>query len=109
MTDITERTPIRTNFEPDEFIQAIADARLDNDVEREGEIRETFRSLDSGRFYDFLDEAHNVLSRSDGKRTDAFGENYSDHLIRWIEAFGAVEDLSRFPRLEATEAEPPTQ
>lgn len=98
--DITERTAIRTNFEPEEFVEAIDEAREAGDVDREAEIRELFRRLDSGRFYEFLDAAHNVLARSDGARRETFVENYSDHLIRWLKAFGAVEDLSRFERID---------
>lgn len=99
MTDLTNRGHVRTNYEPAEFINEMANARLNGDTEREGEIRETFRNLDSGRFYAMLDEAHNVLAKSDLKRREAFVENHSDHLLKWIEAFGAVEDLNRFPDL----------
>lgn len=99
MTDITNRGHTRTNYEPEEFVDAIDAANLDGNMDRVAEIRETFRNLDGGRFYDMLDEAHNVLAKSDLERRETFVENYSPHLIRWIRAFGAVEDLDRFPDL----------
>lgn len=95
--DITERPAIRTKYAPREFIAAMQSA---DSPEREAAIREQFRKLDSGRFYDFLDEAHNVLAKSDLDRREHFTAQYSEHLILWIKAFGHVEHLSTFPRID---------
>jgi hypothetical protein len=94
---LTDRKPIRTNFDPQEFIDAYEQADSD---ERRGEIRLLLRRLDSGRFHEFLDEAHKVLSKSDLERRRSFKEQYSDHLLLWIKAFGTVEDLNTFPEIE---------
>jgi len=96
MTDITKRGHARTNYEPYEFVEAMSKAET---LEREAEIRRTFRNLDDGRFYDFLDEAHNVLAKSHLTRRDHFTDHYSPRLIEWIRAFGHVEELNTFPDL----------
>lgn len=99
-SQLRQRGHARTNYEPHEIAQAYREAE---DLEEEGEVRELLKSIDGGRFYEFLDSAHNVLARSDLKRRREFVDNYSDHLIRWIKAFGEVEDLSTFPDIEVGE------
>lgn len=97
LEDIQGRARVRTAYLPQEFREAYENAES---LEEQGEIRELLRSIDDGRFYEMLDAAHRVLARSDGKRRSEFVENYSDHLILWIKAFGEVEDLNTFERIE---------
>lgn len=97
MAELARRPAIRTEYEPEELIEAYRNA--DDDHGR-GEVRELLRSLDDGRFYEMLDATHNVLARSDLTRRDEFVENYSDHLIRWVKAFGEIEDLNTFPEID---------
>lgn len=95
--EMRRRGNARTNYDPEEFIEAFESAES---LKERDELREVLGRIDGGRFYEFLDSAHNVLAHSDLKRRDAFVENYSDHLILWIKAFGAAEDLTTFPNVE---------
>lgn len=97
MHELGERSRIRTNYEPEEFINAYENAES---LEERDQILEVFRSIDDGRFAKMLNECHNVLAHSDLDRREAFVENHSDHLIKWIKAFGTVENLNTFPRIE---------
>lgn len=96
LSDVQSRSRVRTAHDPETFIRLYEAAP---DAHKQGEVREVFRELDQGRFYDFLDEAHNVLAKSDLDRRHHFEANHSDHLILWIKAFGTVEDLNTFPRI----------
>lgn len=93
MHELQKRGHSRTNFTPEEIADAYRNA--ENAHER-GEVRELLRSIDDGRFYEMLDASHNVLARSDLKRREHFVENHNEHLIKWIQVFGLVEDLNRF-------------
>lgn len=94
--DLQSRSKVRTAFEPEEFIEAYTNA---NNRQERKIVRGVFRSLDQGRFYDFLEQAHKVVAHSDLDRRESFEENYSDHLIEWIRAYGYVEDLAKFPEM----------
>jgi len=94
--DLTGRQKTRDNYEPDGFIEAY---RTADTLEERDNIRELLKSIDDGRFYEFLDEAHNLLAQSDRKRQDHWADHVGEWLTQWVRAFGVVEDLNDCPRL----------
>ena len=106
LEDLRRRPHARDQYEPAEFIEAYCHA--DSESER-SEIREIFRQIDGGRFYEMLDEAHNVLARSDLKRREHWKENVGVWMTQWVIAFGYVEDLNTFPDLHNIGPQKPPQ
>jgi len=96
LEDLRGRPRTRDEYEPAEFIEAYCHA--DSESER-SEIRDIFRAIEDGRFAKMLNEAHNVLARSDLKRREHWKENVGVWLSQWVVAFGYVEDLNTFPDL----------
>jgi hypothetical protein len=100
MTDpLTVNSRVRTAYDPQDFLDAAEEARRAEGWERFGELRERLRYIDGGRFHEMLGATHTVLAHSDSERREAFAENYSDHLLTWVRAYGLVEDLNSFDRL----------
>lgn len=65
------------------------------------------RSVEDGRFWDFLDSTHRLMARSDLKRREHFADSTSEWLLAWVATYGVVEDLNTFPRY--TDAETPAE
>jgi hypothetical protein len=81
-----------TNITAYDFREAIENAE---DSREKGELLETLRRMDSGRFHEMLDSTHKALSYADLKHKEALAENLSPWLLRWLWVFGALEDLTR--------------
>jgi len=92
---ITARRQPRDWYDPDVYRIAYVQADTD-DRER---LRRHLRQIDSGRFYDFLDEAHRLISRSDRRRRDHAARAFSVWTLRWVATWAIVEDLDPVPNV----------
>lgn len=92
---ITERRQPRDAYDPDVFRVAYRQASTE-DRER---LRRHLRQIDSGRFHDYLDEAHRLISRSDRRRRAHAKEHFSEWTLRWVATWGLVEDLDTIPNV----------
>lgn len=81
------------NYTAAEFREAFESA---DSMKGREKVRAAFRKLDGGRFYDMLDETHNVIAHLDLEGRRDFKENASPWLLGWVSTFGLVEDLNQF-------------
>jgi hypothetical protein len=92
---ITERRQPRDFYDPDVFRIAYVQA----DTEGRERLRRHLRLIDSGRFDDFLDEAHRLISRSDRRRRKHAKRSFSRWTLRWVATWAIVEDLDPVPNV----------
>ena len=71
-----------------------------SDMGDKTKLRLHFRgSVDSGRFWEFLKAAHDVLVHSDLERRSHAAAHMSQWTLSWIATYGLVEELNTFPRV----------
>jgi len=92
---ITEHRQPRDFYDPDVFRVAYVQADRDG---RE-RLRRHLRHIDSGRFYDFLDETQRLISRSDRRRRRHAKRSFSQWTLRWVATWAIVEDLDPVPNV----------
>lgn len=88
------------NYTPSMFTEAYNEASSNDE---RGTVRSELKQIDSGRWYDVLDEAHSHLARTDLEARANMAEMYSDQFLAWIGVFGLVEDLNTFSDLTGVE------
>jgi hypothetical protein len=95
-SDIIEGRNTRDNYNP-------ADVRMiyrTSGREPQERLRQHFREeVEGGRFWAFLEEAHNLIGRSDLKRLEHAEAHFCQWLLEWVATYGLLEDLSTFPRI----------
>ena len=60
-----------------------------------GDLREALKRIDDGRWYDALDELHNVFGHYDLKGRRRFSEAHPE-MMKWITVWGMCEDMARY-------------
>lgn len=94
VSDVVEGLNVRDNYRPNIIREVYRQA----DLQDQGRLRAHFREeVEDGRFWEFLDEAHNLLAKSDSARRSHFKAHTSAWLREWIATFGMLEDLNTFP------------
>jgi len=104
---MNEPEPISTsnrleNHTAADFVEAYNESESN---EERGEIRSKLKRIDSGRWYDVLDEAHSHLARTDHSARDHVSDLYSHKFLVWVGVFGLVEDLNTFEDVTGVERE----
>lgn len=90
--DLSKSNRLR-NHDPQDFISAWNNAESE---EERSAVRQRLKLIDSGRWYDVLDDAHKHFAHADlGARRHLEGM-YGQTFRSWIGVFGLVEDLNTF-------------
>lgn len=84
------------------FVEAYNQAESN---EERGEIRDKLKKIDSGRWYDTLNEVYNHFARADLDGREQLVGFHSEALLRWIGVFGLVENLNTFEDVTGVERE----
>lgn len=84
------------------FVEAYNEAESN---EERSEIRGKLKEINSGRWYDLLDEAHTHLSHTDFDARENVSNLHSHNFLVWIGVFGLVEDLNTFEDVTGVERE----
>lgn len=79
-------------YDPDAIREAYAAA---DDIETREALRRLVMDMDGGRRGEALEAMHNMVAHYDGTRREWFATN-NPEMMRWIAAYGAVQDLARF-------------
>jgi hypothetical protein len=91
-----------SNYSHHDFIKAYNVAESN---EERSQVREKLKRIDSGRWYDVLDEAHDHYARADLEGREHLQGLHSEAFLRWIGVFGLVEDLNTFSDVTGVERE----
>jgi len=92
---ITERRPVRDYYHPEVYRTAYVQA----DTEGRERLRRHLDRIDSGRFSDFLDETHLLISRSDRTRRKHAVETFSEWTLSWVATWAIIQDLDPLPNV----------
>ena len=90
-----------SNHTASDFVEAYD--RAESHEERE-QVRKKLKRIDSGRWYDVLDEAHNHLAHTDLKAREHISDLYSHNFLVWVGVFGMVEHLNTFEDVTGIES-----
>jgi hypothetical protein len=92
---ITERRQPRDFYDPEVYRTAYVQA----DTEGRERLRRHLGRIDSGRFNDFLDETHRLISRSDRRRRRHAAETFSEWTLSWVATWALIQDLDPLPNV----------
>lgn len=73
--------------------------------EERAAVREKLKKIDSGRWYDLLDEAHKHFGHTDHDARKHVSELHSHRFLVWVGVLGLVEDLNTFEDVTGVERE----
>lgn len=88
------------NHHPEPFISAYRNA---DSEEVRGALRQKLKRIDSGRWYDLLEDAHIHLAHADLDARDHLDGLYTESFRQWVAAYGMVEDLNTFSEFTGVE------
>jgi len=97
---ITSRHEPRDWFHPGVYRTAYIQA----DREDRDRLRRHLSEIDSGRFWDWLDETQRLISRSDRRRRNHARNVFSDWTLQWVATWAIIEDLDPVPNVTGVSA-----
>lgn len=100
MNETLPNSNLAKNHDPAMFAELYAAAETNGE---RTEIRNKLKRLDSGRLYEFLEKAHIHIANGDLESRTYYAEIYGEELLRWVGAYGMVEDLNTFPKITGVE------
>lgn len=90
VNELTYRGHSYRNFEPSEIRELLEDENVPN-----GDIREFFEFMESGRFEPMLYHTHKMFCSLDVDECETFWKN-NPELLAWVSVWGKSEDLRDF-------------
>lgn len=95
--DLTRRSHSYRNYLPEEFIQYSLTENGKIDRDKYGKARETFRSIEDGRFFKMIYRVHLFFSALDTDEKELWKER-NPELIEWIGVYGFIEVMNTFEK-----------
>lgn len=102
--DVLAGSGLAREWDPEDWRQAYRNAE---DLREAEEVREAFRDLDSGRFWEMLEAVHTQVGHSDLEGRRSFADDHPE-MLEWAAVWGLIENMARFHRYTDASEERPT-